>query len=74
MLVITFARISSLPLFNSRGVYHVDPSGQAERELATVYRQKAEDVENAGYHRLAVTLRDISKSYDRDAEDPRHLE
>jgi hypothetical protein len=63
----------STGLFNSRGIYHVDPSGQAERELATVYRQKAEDVENAGYHRLAVTLRDISKSYDRDAEDPRHL-
>ena len=64
----------STGLFNSRGFYHVDPSGQAERELAAVYRQKAEDVENAGYHRLAVTLRDISKSYDRDAEDPRHLE
>jgi hypothetical protein len=64
----------STGLFNSRGIYHVDPSGQAERKLAAVYRQKAEDVENAGYQRLAVTLRGISKSYDRDAEDPRHFE
>ena len=45
---------------NSRGVYSVDPTGKPERELAEQYRQKAEDVENAGHHRLAETLRSIS--------------
>ena len=54
--------------FNSRGVHTVDPTGKPERELAEKYRQKAEDVENAGYQRLAATLRSLAKSYDRDAE------
>ncbi|XCN72309.1 MAG: hypothetical protein Q3M24_18705 [Candidatus Electrothrix aestuarii] len=53
---------------NSRGVHRIDPTGKPERELAEKYRQQAEDVENAGYHRLAATLRDLAKSYDRDAE------
>ncbi|MCI5225473.1 MAG: hypothetical protein D3918_02155, partial [Candidatus Electrothrix sp. AX2] len=55
-------------LFCSRGVYTIDPTGKPERELAEKYRQQAEDVENAGFHRLAATLRDLAKSYDRDAE------
>ena len=58
----------STGLFNSRGVHWVDPTGKPERELAEHYRQKAEDVENAGYQRLAVTLRGLSESYDREAE------
>lgn len=55
-------------IFNSRGVHWVDPTGKPERELAEQYRQKAEDVENAGYQRLAVTLRGLADSYDREAE------
>lgn len=55
-------------IFNSRGVFTVDPTGEAERELARKYRQKAEDVENEGYHRLASTLRDLSDDYNREAE------
>lgn len=58
----------STGLFNSRGVHWVDPTGKPELELAEQYQQKAEDVENAGYHRLATTLRDVSKSYVREAE------
>jgi len=57
-----------LRIFNSRGVHWVDPTGKPERELAAKYRQQAEDVENAGYQRLAATLRDLAESYDRDAE------
>ena len=30
----------------------VDPTGKPEQELAEQYRQKAEDIENAGYQTL----------------------
>lgn len=55
-------------MYNSRGVHTIDPSGRPERELARQYRQKAEEVENAGFYRLAVTLRELADSYDREAE------
>jgi hypothetical protein len=55
-------------MFNSRGVHWVDPTGKPERELAEQFRQKAEDVENAGFHRFAVTLRELADSYEREAE------
>ncbi|CAK8711873.1 ATP-binding protein [Candidatus Electrothrix gigas] len=58
----------SVARYNSRGGYTVDPTGKPERELAEKYRQQAEDVENAGFHRFATTLRDLAKSYERDAE------
>lgn len=54
-------------LFNSRDVHFVDASGAPERRLAQQYHQQAEDVENAGYHRLATTLRGLSDRYYRDA-------
>lgn len=55
-------------IFNSRGVHWVDPSGQQERELSEQYRAKAEDVENAGFQRLAASLRAIADAYAREAE------
>lgn len=55
-------------VYNSRGVHWVDPTGKPERELAEQFRQKAEDVENAGFQRLAVTLRGLAEGYDREAE------
>lgn len=55
-------------VFNSRGAYWVDPTGRPERELAELWRQRAESVENAGFARFAATLRDLAMSYDRDAE------
>jgi len=54
--------------FNSRGVHWVDPTGKPERELAEQYKQKADDIENAGYQRFAATLRNLSESYERDAD------
>ncbi|MDO8141082.1 MAG: hypothetical protein Q6358_06240 [Candidatus Brocadiales bacterium] len=57
-----------MEVFNSRGVHWVDPNGKPERELAEQYRQKGDDVENAGYQRFAATLRSLSESYDCDAE------
>ena len=53
---------------NSRGAHFVDPSGRPERELARGFRRQAEDVENAGYARFAVALRDLADNYDRDAD------
>ena len=55
-------------LFNSRGVHWVDPTGAPERELAEQYKQKAEDLENAGYQRFSLTLRSLSETYAREAE------
>ena len=55
-------------ILNSRGVHKIDPTGKLERELAEKYKQKAEEVENAGYHRFAVTLRKLAEGYEREAE------
>ncbi len=54
--------------YNSRGVHWVDPTGKPERELAEQFRDKAEEIENAGFHRFAITLRGLADSYDREAE------
>ncbi len=55
-------------VFNSRGVHWVDPTGKPERGLAELWRQRAEAVENAGLARFSATLRDLAKSYDREAD------
>lgn len=54
--------------YNSRGVHCVDPTGKPEIELAQQFRQKAEEVENANFHRFAVTLRNLAEDYDREAK------
>lgn len=58
----------SLATYNSRGVHWVDPTGAPEKRLAEDYDHKAESIENAGYHRLAATLREIADTYRREAE------
>lgn len=58
----------STGIHNSRGVHTVDPEAKPERALAEKYLQRADLVENAGYQRLATTLRGVADSYDRDAE------
>jgi len=55
-------------LYNSRGVHWIDPTGKPERELAEQFRSKAEDVENAGFQRFAVTLKDLAERYEREAD------
>ena len=55
-------------ILNSRGVHKIDPTGKPERELAEKYKQKAEEVEDAGYHRFADTLRRLAERYEREAE------
>jgi hypothetical protein len=54
--------------YNSRGFYEVDPTGKPERELAELFRRKAGEVENAGFHRFADTLRSLADDYEREAE------
>ena len=54
--------------YNARGFHWVDPTGKPERELAEQFRSKAEEIENAGFQRFAVTLRGLADGYDRDAE------
>jgi hypothetical protein len=55
-------------IFGSRGVFFPDAEGRAEREFASQYRKQAEDLELAGYHRLAETLKEVAEGYDRQAE------
>ena len=55
-------------IHNSRGVHRVDSTGQPERDLAQKYRTQAEEIENAGFQRLAATLKNVAESYDREAE------
>lgn len=54
--------------FNARGGHWVDPEGRPEKDLAMKYRTQADEVEIAGYQRLAITLRELAGSYERDAE------
>lgn len=55
-------------IYNSRGAYWVDPTGKPEMDLAKQFRSKAEDVENAGFQRFAVTLRSLADVYEKEAE------
>jgi hypothetical protein len=55
-------------LYNQRGAHWVDPTGAGERVLAEEYRCKASTLEEAGYHRLATSLRDMAESYEHEAE------
>ena len=55
-------------IYNSRGTYRVDPTGEPEKELANQLYRKAEDLDNAGFQRLASTLRKLVKTYAQEAE------
>ena len=55
-------------MYNSRGVHWIDPTGKPERELTEQFRSKADEIENAGFQRFAVTLRSLADGYDREAE------
>ena len=53
---------------NSRGAHRVDPTGKAEKELAEDFRLKAKEVENTGFHRFAVTLKNLTNYHEREAK------
>jgi hypothetical protein len=54
-------------ILNSRGVHWVDPSGKQEEELEAKYIAQADDVDRAGFPRLAAALRKVAKSYELEA-------
>ena len=56
-----------IALMNQRGV-HSFSHGVQERELARGYREKAEELELAGFVRFAATMRELADQYDGDAE------
>jgi len=60
--------------YNSRGAHIIDPSGTPEIKLAEQFNGKAEDVENAGFHRFAITLKDLASNYEQEAEWIQHKE
>lgn len=53
---------------NARGFHWVDPTGKPERDLVEQFRNKAEEMENAGFQRFAVTLRGLADDYGREAK------
>ncbi len=57
-------------IYNSRGAYGytAETAGNAEKALAQRYQQKADEVEMAGFARLATTVRKIADRYDDSAE------
>ncbi len=57
-----------LGIYNARGVHFVDPTGAPEKRLAAEYIEDAEAAENAGFYRLAVTLREVARTYQLEAE------
>ncbi|WP_156525232.1 hypothetical protein [Chloroflexus islandicus] len=57
-----------IAIYNSRGAHFVDSTGQSERDLAAKYRAQADAVEEAGYSRLADTLRQLADIYDLESE------
>jgi hypothetical protein len=57
----------SCELFNMRGV-HGYTAGADERAIAARYHKQANEIEDAGYPRLATTLKQLAASYERDAE------
>jgi len=54
--------------FNSRGVISIDSEGKVFDDIAAGYTLKADEIEKAKYHRLAMIMRDLSESYKEQAE------
>ncbi len=54
--------------YNSRGICRVISNAEPERKLAKKFRNQADEVENVGFPRFAVTLRNLAKNYDQDAD------
>lgn len=55
-------------IFHSRGMRRLTPTATQERREGEALRRKAEQVEDAGFHRFADALRELAEDYIRDAE------
>lgn len=58
----------NIGVYNARGAHSVDPTGAPEMELAATWAKRATDVENAGFHRFAASIRGMAERYVREAE------
>jgi hypothetical protein len=59
--------------YNSGGLLRpVDPTGKYEEAIGDKFRDKATELENARFSRLATTLKKLSDSFYRDAERARN--
>lgn len=58
-----------IALRNSRGVYRIEGTGVQERELSKEYQARGEQLQEAGFHRLASTLFSVSQSYASEADE-----
>jgi hypothetical protein len=54
-------------LFNMRGV-HGFSGGKEEQGIAAGYHEKANALEEKGFHRIASAVRELAKGYERTAE------
>jgi hypothetical protein len=54
-------------LFNMRGAQFSSRTGQEELGIAAEYREKADSLEQKGFHRIATAIRELAESYERDA-------
>ena len=57
-----------LEIYNSRGVYTIDPERAEERSLAEKYRKMGQDSENALFRRFSEALYSIADHYDKEAK------
>ena len=55
-------------IYYPQEVHEIDPSGTREKELAEQFNRKAEELENACFHRFSVTLKDLARRYEQEAE------
>lgn len=57
----------SIAFSNSHGAPHwSDPSGKTERDLIDKYGTMADDVDKEGFQRLAITMRELAKDFERE--------
>lgn len=52
--------------YNSRGVYTVDETGRSEASLRDKWQDRADKVESLGFLNLAVSLRELADTYERE--------
>ena len=53
-------------VYNSRGVYTVDETGRSETSLRDKWQDRADKVESLGFLNLAVSLRELADTYERE--------
>lgn len=58
----------TVEIYNSRGVHTIDPEGRPELALAAKWEDRAKIADEEGYPRFGAELREVAKSYRREAQ------